>query len=574
MTNLIRKGKKIFTSPQTSILSAATVIMFMIVVSRVLGLVRQRILAHFFLPSELSLFFAAFRLPDTIFEVLVFGTFSSAFIPVFSKLVDKKRKDAWDLAGTISTIGFSAFILVAIIVSVFADDLYGLLAAGYTDIERDTVVQLTKILFAAQGFFVLSYVLTGVLESLRRFLVPALAPLFYNLGIILGTIFLSPRLGLVGPTVGVFIGASLHFLIQLPLAVKLGYRVKLNLKINDHVKKIGKLAMPRIIELVFVQAVKSVELYLSSFISTASYAYYYFGNTIQLLPVGLFGTSIAKAALPTLSKQSDDLGKFRRSLWSSLYQVVFMVAPLATILIVLRIPIVRLVFGTEIFDWESTVRTGQVVSAFALGVVFQASISLLARAFYALHETKTPVLVSIFSMVLIVVLNFVFIRSLNLPVWGLAVSYSLGSMLQAITLYLLLAKRTKVESIIQLSVPFLKHLLASISSGVVMYVLMKFFDRSVWVKRLSFLGRIEASKTINFERFVLDTRFTLNLLFLTIVVSAIGGAVYILVSMFLKTKEVWIFFNLVKRTFIKRKVAEVPEGESESVIPPQTDTQN
>lgn len=574
VNNVINKSKKILSSPQSSILSAATVIMIMIVASRVLGLIRQRVLAHFFLPSELSLFFAAFRLPDTIFEVLVFGTFSAAFIPVFSKLVDKKRDEAWELAGTISTIGLALFILIAIVLSLFADNVYGLLAAGYSSGEREIIVQLTKILFAAQGFFVLSYVLTGVLESLRRFLVPALAPLFYNLGIIFGAVFLSSRYGLLGPTIGVFIGAMLHFLIQLPLAVKLGYRVKLSFSITGHVKKIGKLASPRVLELVFVQVVKSVELYLSSFISTASYAYYYFGNSIQLLPVGLFGTSIAKAALPTLSKQSEDLAKFRKSLWGSLYQIVFLVSPLATILIVLRIPIVRLVFGTEIFDWESTVQTGKVVSAFAFGVVFQASIALLARAFYALHDTKTPVIVSITSLVLIVFLNFFFIQKLDLPVWGLAASFSFGSALQAIVLYFLLAKKTKVKSTLGLSYPFLKHLIASVVSGSVMFVLLKFFDRSVWVKRLSFFGKFEASKMIDFEKFVLDTRFTINVLFLTIAVSLIGGIVYLAVSLLLRSQEVWVFFNLLKRTFLKRKVTAIPAGEPESVTPPQTDTYN
>lgn len=574
MSSVFKKGRNIFSSPQSSILSAATVIMIMIIASRVLGLVRQRVLARFFIPSELSLFFAAFRLPDTIFEVLVFGTFSSAFIPVFSKLVDRKRNEAWELAGTISTIGFAIFIFVSVIISLFADDLYSYLAAGYSAGERETIVQLTKILFAAQGFFVLSYVLTGVLESLRRFLVPALAPLFYNLGIIFGAVFLSPKWGLLGPTVGVFIGACLHFLIQLPLAVKLGYRVKVNLSITEHVKKIGRLASPRIIELIFVQIVKSVELYLSSFISTASYAYYYFGNTIQLLPVGLFGTSIAKAALPTLSKESEDLNKFRKSIWNSLYQIVFLVSPLATVLIVLRIPIVRLVFGTEIFDWQSTVQTGKVVSAFALGVVFQASIALLARAFYALHDTKTPVIISIISMVVIVILNFVFIRELDLPVWGLAASYSFGSMIQAVTLFLLLAKRVKTESLFKLSFPFLKHLFASFISGIVMFILLKFFDRSVWVKRLSFLGRFEVSRGIDFEKFVLDTRFTVNLIFLTLAVSFIGGVVYLLVSAAFRTKELWVFFNLIKRTFIRRKVFPVPQDESESIVPPQMDTQN
>lgn len=572
VSKLVSKGKRIFTAPQSSIVSAATIIMFMIIASRFLGLVRQRTLAHFFTTDEISLFFAAFRLPDTIFEVLVFGTFSSAFIPVFTKAFDKDKNSAWRLASTISNIGFLLFMILALIVVFSAGNFYRLIAPGYSVAEQEKIVQLTKVLFAAQGFFVLSYVLTGVLESLRRFLVPALAPLFYNLGIIFGIIFLSENYGLLAPAIGVFIGAMSHFLIQLPLAIKLGYKITVSFKIDKNVKKIGKLAVPRIIEISFNQIVKSTELFLASFISTAAYAYYYLGNSIQLIPVGIFGISIAKAALPTLSKQSGDLTKFRRSLWSSFSQIVFLVLPTATILIVLRIPIVRLIYGTEIFDWQSTVQTGKVVSAFAFGAVFQASAALLARAFYALHDTKTPVAVSVTSMIIIVVLNFVFVRKLGVPVWGLAAAFSIGSAFQASALFWLIKKRVGETSVANLLIPGLKSVTASLGSGLVMFFLLKVFDRSVWVKRLSFLGKIEATKTLPFEKFVLDTRYTANLLILTVIVSVIGFVVYIGISILLRSREVWVFFNLLKRIFIKRKVSPIPAEEQEPVSPTPTDS--
>jgi putative peptidoglycan lipid II flippase len=572
VNKILSKGKKIFTGPQSTILSAATIIMIMVVASRVLGLVRQRTLATFFTPDEISLFFAAFRLPDTIFEVLVFGTFSSAFIPVFTKIVDKDKKAAWRLASTVSNIGISTFIFFAMILCLYADNLYGVIAPGFSTAERGQIVQLTKILFAAQGFFVLSYVLTGVLESLRRFLVPALAPLFYNLGIILGTIFLSDRFGLIAPAIGVFVGAMMHFLIQLPLAVKLGYRLTTSFFVDRNVKRIGKLAAPRVLELTFSQVAKSVELYLASFISTASYAYFYLGNTLQLLPVGLFGISIAKAALPTLSKQSDDREAFRKSLFNSLYQMVFLVLPVSAILIVLRIPIVRLVYGTEIFDWRSTVQTGWVVSAFAVGVVFQSANSLLARAFYALHNTKTPVMVSVFSMGVNILLGFFLVRELGLPVWGLALAFSLGSFIQATLLFYLLNKKITEKITLLLVLPVIKASVAAIGSGFVMYIILKIFDRSVWIKRLSFITNIEAVKNLPFEKFVLDTRYTANLLILTILVSVIGGLTYLGISILLRSNEVYVFFNLVKRIFIKHKVSPIPAKEGESVVPPAQDT--
>lgn len=572
VNKILSKGRKLLISPQGSVLSAATVIMLMVVASRVLGLIRQRTLAHFFTPNELSLFFAAFRLPDTIFEVLVFGTFSSAFIPVFSRSLSKGNRKAWETAAVVVNIGLIVFAILALVAGFSADKIYSLFTPGYSLEQRVEIVRVARLLFFAQGFFVISYVLTGVLESLRRFLVPALAPLFYNIGIILGTIIFVSNWGLLAPAMGVLLGAFSHLFVQLPLAFKLGFRFGINVKPNKEVRQIGKLALPRVIELSFIQVSKTVELYLSSLISTASYTYFTFANTLQLLPVGLFGVSVSKAALPTLSRQADKPEKFKRTLYSSLYQIVFLVLPLSTIIIVLRIPIVRLVFGTQIFSWEATVQTGMVLSAFGFGVVFQSVVALLSRSFYALHDTKTPVVVSITAMLLVILTNFLLIRRFSVAAWGLAAAFSLGNIFQAITLFRLINEKIKQKITFSLLVPVFKSTLSAVGSGVTMYVLLKIFDRSVWVKRLSFLGRLESTQVINFENFVLDTRYTANLLVLVIMVSLVGTIIYFGLSIILKNREVWTFFNLIKRIMVKRKVSPIPSKEPEPVTPTPTDT--
>jgi putative peptidoglycan lipid II flippase len=569
---IFSRSKKLIFSPQSSVLSAATIIMLMIVASRILGLVRQRTLAHFFAPGELSLFFAAFRLPDLVFEILVFGTFSSAFIPVFTKTFQKKEAEAWEIAGNVVNIGLLIFGLLGFIAGLAADRLYGFFAPGFSPVERAQIVKIARLLFMAQGFFVVSYVLTGVLESLRRFLVPALAPLFYNLGIIFGIVLWANKMGLMAPAIGVFVGAFFHLIIQLPLALRLGFRFRPSIRFTQGVKKIGQLAAPRVFELSFLQVGKTVELFLASLISTAAYTYYTFGNSLQLLPVGLFGTSIAKAALPTLAAQSDSKEKFRNTLFNALYQIVFLVSPIATILIILRVPLVRLAFGTKVFDWQATVQTGFVVSAFALGIVFQSAAAVLVRAFYALHDTRTPVKVSIIGILITVVADLVFIKVLFLPAWGLAAAFSLGAAFQATTLFYLINKRINKVSLLAAIRPMLKPVVSSFGAGMVMFVLLKVFDRSVWVKRLSFLGKIEAASFLPFEKFVLDTRYTINLLILTAIVSLVGLLVYMGLAVLLKTKEVWIFFNLVKRTLIKRKVAPIPTKEAEPITPTPTET--
>lgn len=556
---ILSRGRKIISQPQNSVLSAASVIMVMIVASRVLGLIRSMVLLEFFPSEQISLFFAAFRLPDTIFEILVFGTFSSAFIPVFTKTVKKNEQDAWEVAASVANIGVLTFSIFGLLVGIFANELYSVFAPGYTAVDRQQIVDMTRILLGAQLFFVLSYVMTGVLESMKRFLIPALAPLFYNLGIILGTILLSGRFGLMAPTIGVLIGAALHFFVQLPLAVRLGFRFKTYIRISDDVKKIGKLAAPRVLEVTFMQASKMVELFLASLISTASYAYFYLANSLQLLPVGLFGTSIAKAALPTLAAESDDVKKFAKTLWGSLYLMVFLIIPLATILIVLRIPIVRLVYGRELFDWRSTVQTGEVLSAFGVGIVFQAAISLLARAFYAMHDTRTPVTISIISMLITITGNFFLVSYLGTEAWGLAAAFSIGAIFQASTLFYLINRKLDTFSFSKL-VPFAKHIVSALFSGVIMFLLIKIFDQSVWVKRLSFISELDATRNLAFQKFVLDTRYTVNLLLLTAVVSFIGIVFYILMSIFLRTDEVWVVAKMIKRMIRRGRKVEMPES--------------
>lgn len=507
--------KSFFSSQQKTVLSAASLVMVMIVASRVLGLIRQRVLASYFTPTELSLFFAAFRLPDTLFEVLVFGTFSSAFIPIFTKALRGSKKDAWEIAGRVVSIGLLAFSVVAIILGFWSHQIYSVIAPGFSNEETIKIANLARILFLAQGFFVISYVLTGVLESLRRFLVPALAPLFYNLGIIFGTVILSGKFGLMGPTLGVAIGAFAHFLIQYPLAKKLGFKFIWNFKSNTNVTKIGHLALPRIIDLAFDQIGKTTELFLSSLISAASYTYYIFANTLQLLPVTLFGTALAKAILPLLSREDDNPKEFRRILILALFQAMFFTLPLAISLMVLRIPVIRLIYGTKIFDWEATVQTGMVLSVYAVGIVFQTLMSILTRAFFALHDTKTPVKVSFLGLFLLISADFLLVRGFGLPVWALAASFSFSVFVEATILIIMIHR--KIGNIINGSffTKLIKIVIPAFVSGFVMYNFIQFFDM----------------------KFFFDTRYTVNLIILTGITFLLGMGIYIGLSLLLKGEE-------------------------------------
>ncbi len=541
MNQILSRGKKIILSEQTSILSAASVIMAMTIASQVLGLVRQRVLLIFFTPNETALFFAAFRLPDLVFEVLIYGMFASAFIPIFTRILKKDSKEAWDTAGRVINISLLLFGVFAILIGIFADQLYNIVAPGFSPSETHTIANLARIMFFSQGIFIVSYVLTSVLESLRRFLVPALAPLLYNLGLITGTFLLAPQFGIIAPAIGVVIGALIHLLIQLPLAYKLGFRFTRQIKPTKDVKAIASLAAPRFIDLSFQQVAETTNLFFASLVSTASYTYFTLASSLQAAPVRLFGVSLAKAALPTLTREVDDLNKFVKILFKTIYQIIFLVSPVVAVFIVLRIPTVRLLFGTSIFDWSATVETGAVLTAFAVGIPFQATVSLLARAFYALHDTKTPVIISVIGDSFIIMFDLILIKGLHFSSWALAFSFSFGAFVETLVLLFVLRRKLKNFSIFRSILPVAKSAIAATVSGTVMYFLIRFFDQ--WA--------IYSPKPLAFANFVLDTRYTLNLIILTFIVGTIGLIIYIVSSWIMKSDELLdIFRALWTRRFI------------------------
>ncbi len=565
MQGILARGKKIILEPQSSVLSGAFIIMSMVIVSQLLGVVRQRVLLSFFSPGDYALFLAAFRLPDLVFEVLAYGAFSSAFIPVFTKQLKKEDHDAWDTAGRVVNIGVLLFLPVALLFVLFARPLYSIIAPGFNDLQTTNIASLARILFVAQGIFIVSYVITGVLESSRRFFVPALAPLVYNIGIILGTVLLTPYIGLLAPAVGVLIGALGHLLVQLPLSYQLGFRFIGKFRPNASVKLVGKLAAPRVLELSILQILKTAELTFASVMSVAAYTYLSLANSLQVVPITLFGVSLAKAALPALTREVDDAAAFKKIFLSTLYQMMFFIIPLTTILIVLRIPIVRLVYGTNIFDWSATVTTGLVLSAFAIGIPIQAALTLISRAYYALHDTKTPVKFAIIDVFLTIAIQIVCVFVLQLPVWSLALANSLAGFIQITLLYYFLSRKLHDGSFISLT-PILKSLIGGLTSGFVMYTILKTFDRAAWVKRLSFINSIDALKNLNFEHFVLDTRYTMNLIILAIMTSLIGMIVYVVTLWLLRSTELSMVWNLMKNRPFKKI-----EKESEPITTSQTE---
>lgn len=563
MEDLIRRGKRIINSRQNTILSAAGVITVMIILSQIFGLIRQWVILKFLGSDTFSLYLAAFRLPDLVFEVFAFGAFSSALIPVFSRYLRKSKKETWDTASRVVNIGLLIFLGLAAIFGIFSYQFYSVVAFGFDPSQIDLVSKVARIIFFAEGLFIVSYVITGVLESSRRFLVPALAPVLYNIGIILGTVFFAKTLGIYAPAIGVIIGAVLHLGIQIPVAYKLGFRFSVNFKANDGVKEVGRLAAPRFIDLAALQVQKSAELFFSSIMSVASYGFLNLAYSLQAIPSTLFGVSLAKAALVSLSYQ-EDLAEFRKTFLTTLNQMMFLIIPISAFLVVLRIPIVRLTFGTsQSLDWNATVQIGMILSYFAIGVPLQSALALISRAFYAKHDAKTPVIFQVIDVVITLVLEAIFVLVMHLPLWSIALANTLAAFVQVGGLYILLAKKIGDGRFLSLA-PTIKSIIFSSISGVLMYFTLKLFDRSVWVQKIPILGGV-VPENIPFDKFVLDTRYTLSLVLLTGIVTILGFAVYILLSWLARSEELAALIRLVSR----RRVQLAPAKKEPLTVEPE-----
>src|SRR4030042_4200122 len=298
----MKRGLDFMGRKQNSVGSAAFVLMCMVFASRVLGLVRDRLLSGRFVPDELGIYFAAFRLPNLIFELLVMGALTSAFIPVLTRyLTEGKQKEGWHMASIVINISIVILGVMSLPILIWTDEFSRFFAPGFTDSQIHQMATFSRfmVLFQVLPLLVGNF-FTGILQSYNLFLMHALAPVVYNVGIIIGIVALSSSLGLYAPVVGVGIGAVLFMLIQLPVLLRIGYRhdFAFNYR-NKGVQEVGKLIGPRTLGLAVSQIDSTVDLMMSSLLGARMVTIFNFAQNLQQLPVGLFGATVAQAALPT-----------------------------------------------------------------------------------------------------------------------------------------------------------------------------------------------------------------------------------------------------------------------------------
>jgi len=547
--NLIKSGKEILFAQQASILSAAAIIAGTVLLSRILGLVKYRVFNSFFDVTQMGLFFAAFRLPNLIFDLIVMGALTTAFIPIFtSYLKNGSEEEADKMASTIINLAGIFFLILTTILLLASYPLVRLITPGLSNKELDVVVMLTRIMLVGQTLpLILGNFLTGIVQSHKRFLIPALAPVFYNLGIIVATWVLAPTLGIYAPAWGVVIGAILFLIIQIPICIKLGFHYSPTVNLSHPgVREVIKLVVPRIIGLSINQLNYTVNLALSSLIATRSIATFNYAQQLQQLPISIFGITIAQAALPTLSEENakDDPEAFTKTFRHSLLQIAFLTLPAAAVLIILRIPIVRLVYGADKFDWPATVETGRTLAFFSLALVSEAMINLLVRAFFALKESRIPVFLGSITVIINIILSVIFIPILHFPVWGLAAAASAADIAYSIMLLLFLNKRLHLLNFSNLFFPMLKMVFAALLALFSMYAPLKLLDQLVF-----------------------DTTRTVPLILLTGVAGTSGLLVYLFFTWLFKIDELNSFLGMFKKIkLVFQKKIPVPVAEVASPV--------
>jgi putative peptidoglycan lipid II flippase len=416
--------------------------------SRFLGLIRDRILATGFGASaDLDVYYAAFRIPDFLFQILILGALSAAFIPVFTGYLAKhQKKEADTMASSILNLGVIGLMVAGMVIWVFAPQIMPLVTPGFTDQQLDQTVELTRVMLLSPIFFGMSGVLGGILNSHRKFLAYATAPLFYNLGIIAGAL-LAPQHGLIWLAYGVVAGAFLQMVIQLIAAVRTGFSYRPIIALHHPgVKKTFLLAVPATVGIAILQINLLLETTIASTLQEGSLSQFMLATSLSMVPVGVIGAPLATAVFPILAREASlkQTEAFTATLLQTIRQILYFIIPASVAMMLLRAQIVRLIYGAGHFDFTDTRYVTSLLGILAVSLFAQALIPLLTRAFYAMRNTRTPVIIAFFGM--IVNVGLALTLSQYVGVVGLAIGFSAGSIIQlAMLLFFLSGKVPALE---------------------------------------------------------------------------------------------------------------------------------
>jgi len=411
--------KNILNHQTKNINSAAFILAGASFISILLGLFRDRLLArNFGLGDELDIYYAAFRIPDFISMVLMLGAIGAAIIPIFSEYLVKNREEAFKYLSNLLNLFLIFLILICGILFIFAPNLVSWIVPGFLAEKKELTILLTRIMFLSPIFLGISNMISGILRVFKRFLITSLAPIMYNFGIISGILFFVPRIGLPGLAWGVVLGGFLHLLIQLPILIKVGFKPKKILNISEPgFLKTLKLTIPRSIGLAATQINLIVVTAIASTLAVGSIGAFNLAESLSRPLLTLVGISFSTAAFPALSLafSKKNKEKFTKIFFSTFYKILFFILPLSFLLFLFCDFFVKIILRVGKFGLVDVSLTAACLGMFCLGIFAQGLVLLIAKAFYALQDTKTPAAVSVIGMLINIIFCFSFIKLLSFP---------------------------------------------------------------------------------------------------------------------------------------------------------------
>lgn len=533
-----------FLATDRRIAQAAGLIAALTLLSRVLGFVRESLAGRLFTRFETDAYFAAFAVPDFMYYLLVGGALSAAFIPVFTEYLAKgEEEEGWQAAGTFINTVVVLLIVLAGLGMIFNHPVARIEAPRFSGAKLALTAALTRIMFSSVAMLAIGGLLSGVLYSYQSFLAPALGPVLYNIGIIGGAVALGSRSGIKGMAAGVVAGAAASLLLQ-AWAVRRRkplYRpFYFNFRHPGFIRMLW-LLLPALFGLSATQLNILFTNMMASGLPEGSISALRFSNRLIQLPLGIFAAAIGTAFFPAMARAVAEgkMESYKETFALGLRAILFITIPAAAGLLVLRYPIIRLLFQGQRFSAHDTDLAAFALAFYSLGMFAHAAILILPRAFYSLQDTKTPVLVTASTVAISLLLNLIFLRFTNLRHGGLALSFSIMGLLNMVALLYLL--RRKVGRIGGRSIlrTFALSVLASLAMGLATYAV----NRAM--QGLPFLAGRSPVAAAGVQ-----------------VLAGMGAGIvlYAVIAYLLKMEEMHLILGLIKRRVSRVRTA--PEGPS------------
>jgi len=495
--------KRIFNHSTKNITRASFILATLNFLAKILGLLRNLTLREVFgIGETLDLYFTAFRLPDLVYTIFIVGGTSVSLIPIFASLYAKSKEKAFDLVNNLIFSFLLILSVISIFLFIFAPQIMRIFAPGFKGESFSTLVFLTRVMLLSPIILGISNVLGSVLQYFSQFLAFGLAPIFYNLGIIFGALFLTKIFAEKALAFGVILGAILHLLVQIPGAIFSGLKPKFILNFKDkNLKNVFKLMIPRNLSLVLGEINLIFLTAVGSLIPRGSITIFNFANDIRYFPVYLFGISFATASFPYFSKKvaKNQEDKFKEKFFSTFNQSLFLLLPISFLFFLLRAQIIRVIYGADILgknplSWSETRLLAATFGILSLSIFPQGLLYLLSRAFFAKKDTITPLKITSLSFILMVISVFIFLHYLSfenpfslllakiLKIQGLAIqvlalplAVSLGTFFSFFFFVFELRKKIKFSFKKEIYFPFLRILSLTCLVSIFCWCLLQIF---------------------------------------------------------------------------------------------------